>query len=225
MDLWPRCDVVRPYSVEQATMEDISQQVEGVVLAAGLSSRSGQYKMALPWGDKTLIEKSIEGIYELASRILVVIGWRAEQIRSLLAAYHKVELVPNDDFRAGMFSSVKVGITHIRAPRFFLLPGDHPLIGAEVYTQMLAVTEDIVIPTFGGRRGHPVLFNSHLIPEILHSSDNATLRDYIRMKGHIEVEVEQESILIDIDTLEDYHAVLSKYESKGERLRRVHKGE
>jgi molybdenum cofactor cytidylyltransferase len=205
-------------------MEGMSQQVEGVVLAAGLSSRSGQYKMALPLGDTTVIEKSIEGMYGLASRILVVVGWRAEQIQSLLAAYHKVELVPNEDFRAGMFSSVKIGIAQVRAPRFFLLPGDHPLIGAEVYAQMLAATGDIVIPTFRGRRGHPVLFSSHLVPEILHSPDSRMLRDYIRKKGHTEVEVDQEGILIDIDTLEDYHAVLAKRRLESHYLASTQRG-
>jgi molybdenum cofactor cytidylyltransferase len=210
MKAYPCCSAVRPYTTDQAMPDDGVQEIEGVVLAAGLSSRSRQYKMALPLGDKTVIEKSIEGMYEIVTRILVVVGWKAEQVRSLLAAYHKVECVPNPDFRAGMFSSVKAGIAHVQAPRFFLLPGDHPLIGVEVYAQMLACPADIVIPTFGGRRGHPVLFSSHLIPEILDSPDNATLRDYIRTKGHSEVEVEQEGILIDIDTHKDYRAVLGK---------------
>ena len=206
----PRCSAARLIFGKQAAMEGISQQVEGVVLAAGLSSRSGQYKMALPLDGKTVIEWSVEGMYEIASRILVVVGWQAEQIRSLLAPYRRVEFVPNEGFREGMFSSVKAGIAHVRAPRFFLLPGDHPLIDAKVYSQMLSAKGDIVIPTFGGRRGHPVLIGSHLIPEILRSSDSANLRDYIRTKGHTEVEVDQEGILIDIDTLEDYHAVLTR---------------
>jgi len=191
-------------------MEDTEQQVEGVVLAAGLSSRSGQYKMTLPLDDKTVIEKSIEGMYGLVSRIIVVVGWKAEQVQSLLAAYPKVECVLNQDFRAGMFSSVKVGVAQVRAPRFFLLPGDHPLIGPGVYTQMLAVTGDIVIPTFGGRRGHPVLFSRRLIPGILRYPSNGALRDYIHSQEHMEVEVGQEGILTDIDTLEDYQAVLKQ---------------
>ena len=197
------------------------RQVDGVVLAAGLSSRSGQYKMALPLGDRTVIEKSIEGMYDLVSQVLVVVGWKADQIRSLLSAYHKVEFVLNEDFRAGMFSSVKAGISHVRAPFFFLLPGDHPLIDAKVYAHMLATTDDIassgiVIPTFGGRKGHPVLFSSDLIPKILRYPDTATLRDYIRTKGHTEIEVEQEGILVDMDTLEDYRAVLAKYHLRDE---------
>ena len=200
-------------------IEDTVPQVEGVVLAAGLSSRSGQYKMTLPLGDKTVIEKSMEGMYELVSRILVVVGWNAERIRSLLGAYHKVEFVLNEDYRAGMFSSVKAGMAHVGAPRFFLLPGDHPLIGAEVYSRMLATTGDIVIPTFEGRKGHPVLFSSQLIPEILCYPNSATLRDYIRMKGHTEVEVEQEGILIDLDTPEDYRALLTRYRLKSEHPR------
>jgi molybdenum cofactor cytidylyltransferase len=188
----------------------MTEPAEGVVLAAGLSSRSKKYKMALPLGDRTVIEKSIEGMYDLVSRVIVVVGWREEQIRSLLASYHKVELVTNQNFREGMFSSVKVGIAHVTAPRFFLLPGDHPLVRADVYAELLDAEGDIAIPTFRGRRGHPVLLSSHLIQQILDSPDTGNLRDYIRTKGYTEVPVDQEGILIDIDTLEDYHAVLTR---------------
>jgi molybdenum cofactor cytidylyltransferase len=190
-----------------ASAPSAGEEIEGVVLAAGLSSRSGRYKMALPLGGKTVIEKSIEGMYDIASRIVVVTGWRAERVRELLAAYDKVEIVLNANFRAGMFGSVKAGIARVRAPRFFLLPGDHPLIEARVYAQMLTVAGEIVIPTCEGRKGHPVLFQSHLIPEILDRPDESTLRDYILSKGYVTTEVEDRGILLDIDTPEDYDAI------------------
>ena len=69
------------------------RECEGVVLAAGLSTRMGQYKMTLPLANKTVLEKSIEGMYQVIRRILVVVGWEAERIRELLAPYDKVELV------------------------------------------------------------------------------------------------------------------------------------
>ena len=184
--------------------------VDGVVLAAGLSTRSERHKMMLPLAGATVVEKTIESMYALVSRVIVVVGWQAERIRSLLAGYDKVECVLNAGYRSGMFSSVKTGIARVRAPRFFLLPGDYPLLGPHVYTQMLGVKGDIVVPTFQGRRGHPVLFSTRLIPEILGYPEEGTLRDYIRTRGHAEVEVEEEGILIDIDTLQDYQAVLAR---------------
>jgi len=184
--------------------------VEGVVLAAGLASRSGAFKMTLPLGDKTVIERSIEGMYGIVSRILVVVGWQAERIQRALAPYGKVEIVLNREFRAGMFSSVKAGLARVRAPHFFLLPGDCPLIGPDIYARLLAVPGDIVVPTFEGKRGHPTLFRSALIPEILSEPDDSTLRCYIDRKGYAALEVEQDGILYDMDTPEDYQAICAR---------------
>jgi molybdenum cofactor cytidylyltransferase len=187
------------------------KQADGVILAAGLSTRSDRYKMALPLGDKSVIERAVEGMLDAVERVLVVVGWKADRVRELLASYPKVEIVPNPAFREGMFSSVKAGIAHVRAPHFFLLPGDHPMVGPEVYRRLLAVSGEIVIPTFQGRKGHPVRIHSALIPEILGCSADGTLRDYIRSKGYATLQVEEEGILLDVDTPEDYQALRARY--------------
>jgi molybdenum cofactor cytidylyltransferase len=185
------------------------RDIEGVVLAAGLSTRSGTFKMALPLGDKTAVERAIAGMYEITRRILVVAGWQAERIEALLAPYARVEIVRNEGFRDGMFSSVQAGLAQVRAPRVFLLPGDHPLIGPEIYLQMLAEEAEIVIPTCEGKKGHPVLLSGNLIPEILALPVDATLREYIAARGYTTVEVGDRGILMDIDTPEDYQAALA----------------
>jgi molybdenum cofactor cytidylyltransferase len=130
------------------------RDVEGVVLAAGLSRRSGQFKMALPLGDKTLIEVTIDGMLPFVDRVIVVVGWLAERLRVLLAGRRNVDLVYNERYREGMFSSVRAGIAQVRAARFFLLPGDQPLVQAEVYARLLTAEGAIAIPTYHGKKGH-----------------------------------------------------------------------
>ena len=185
--------------------------VEGVLLAAGLSTRSGRYKMALPLGDRTVIQRSVENMYEAVGRIWVVVGWQAEQVRALLADYDKVHLVLNKDYRRGMFSSVQVGLAQTRAARVFLQPGDCAFISPEVYRQMLSVDGEIVIPTYGGRKGHPVLFQGSTVSEILALPDGAILRDYIRTKGFTPLAVEDDGVLLDVDTPEDYQVLRARY--------------
>jgi molybdenum cofactor cytidylyltransferase len=187
------------------------RKIEGIVLAAGLSSRMGCHKMALPLGDKTVIERSIEGMYTFVHRIVVVGGWQVEHIRELLAGYDKVEVVVNEDYRAGMFSSVQTGVAHVRAPWFFLLPGDYPFIGRKVYERLLDTQGDVVIPTFGGKKGHPVLFRGQPGPEILDMPEDATLRDYIEAQGYVTVAVEDEGILLDLDRPADYEILRKRY--------------
>jgi molybdenum cofactor cytidylyltransferase len=181
--------------------------VEGVILAAGLSTRSGRWKMALPLGNKTVLQRCVEAMLNAVDRIWVVTGWQAERVPSLLQGYPKVNLVPNPDYRRGMFSSVQVGLARVHAERVFLTPGDYALIPSSVYAKMLDVPGEIVIPTHAGKRGHPVLLGRASIREILALHSNATLRDYIAASGFVTVEVGAPGIHLDVDTPEDYAAV------------------
>ena len=62
--------------------------VEGVILAAGLSRRSGRFKMTLPLGERTVIEHCVAGMAGAVSRIVVVVGWQASRLQELLVKCH-----------------------------------------------------------------------------------------------------------------------------------------
>lgn len=187
---------------------------DGVVLAAGLSRRTGRFKMELPLRGKTVIQHSVEGMAQVARRVMVVVGWREERVRELLASLPGVEFVPNPAYEEGMFSSVRAGIACVHAARFFLLPGDQPLVRPETYARLLPSGSDIVIPTYGGRKGHPVLISSHLIPEILAEPPTSNLREYIARHGYVTVAVDDPGVLLDVDTLDDYRALQSAAEAR-----------
>lgn len=186
------------------------KDVEGVVLAAGLSTRSKRFKMTLPLGDKTVIEATIDGMLPYVDRAIVVVGWCAERLRALLGERPNLALVYNAQYREGMFSSVRAGIAQVSAARFFLVPGDQPLVSPEVYERLLLVEGAIAIPTHRGRKGHPVLLDSSLVPGILAQPAEATLRDFVERTGYVTVEVDDEGILIDLDTAEDYAAIVER---------------
>ena len=185
---------------------------EGVILAAGLSTRSGQYKMALPLGGKTVIQRSVENMYDAVDRIWVVTGWQAAQVESLLASYSKVRFAHNENYAQGMFSSIKTGLAKTSAARVFLQPGDCAFISPAVYAQMLAIDAEIVIPTYGGKKGHPVLLYGPAIGDVLALPDSAVLRDHIRVKGFTTLEVEDGGVLLDLDTPEDYQVLRARYD-------------
>lgn len=186
--------------------------IEGVILAAGLSSRAGQYKMAWRLGDRTLIEWAVAGMSPVVDRIIVVGGFQVERIRAILEGVPKVEVVVNEGYTSGMFSSIKVGLSHVRAQRVFLLPGDCPLVAETVYSSLLDAAGDVAIPVCEGRKGHPVLMSSKLIEIILAEPDSSTLRDVIRRVGYEAVEVADRGILLDVDDPDGYEAVRQAYE-------------
>ncbi|RXI48254.1 nucleotidyltransferase family protein [Clostridium tetani] len=189
-------------------------KVEGIILAAGLSTRAGTNKLILDIDGKTAIERCICGMYDLCSKIIVVGGHRIEDIKGILDRYTGVELIYNPNYLEGMFSSVKKGVIHIKEERFFLIPGDYPVINKKTYEDMLKLDKDIVIPMYNGKKGHPVLMKSYLIEELLKDASYKALRDFINKKGFIPIKVQDPGILMDIDTMEDYkRAVLYFQES------------
>ena len=180
-------------------------KTEGIILAGGLSSRAGTNKLILEIDNITIIEHCILGMYDYCSKIIVVGGHRIDDIKKHLKKYSKVDLIHNENYLDGMFSSVKTGLKHLEGDRFFLTPGDYPMINKSTYEAMLKVNEDIVIPTFNKKKGHPILIKTHLRDEIVNNPSINSLRDYIWKKEPVTLEVEDSGILFDVDTMDDYY--------------------
>lgn len=190
-------------------MNDDMGQVEAVVLAAGRSSRCEPFKMTLSLGGKTVIERCVESMCGVVSRIVVVTGWNASLVREALRGHDRIEFAHNAGFDVGMFSSVQIGVAQVQSATFFLTPGDYALLTPSVYEALLAVPGQVVIPTFEGQRGHPVLLRG-LRDEILAAPAGSTLREVIDGVGVSTVEVDDEGILWDIDTLQDYERLCAQ---------------
>ncbi len=169
--------------------------------------------MELPLGDRSLIERSIEGMYKVCSRIVVVGGFRIERVTEILRGYSKVHVVENANWRLGMFSSVKVGVRELKAERFFLLPADVPLVPEGVYRQLLSVDCEIVIPTWDEKKGHPILLRKSVVAEILNEPDDSNLRTVIRRRGFQACPVQHEEVLLDVDTMDGYASAKGRFRS------------
>jgi molybdenum cofactor cytidylyltransferase len=195
--------------------------IEGIILAAGLSSRAGVFKMALKLQERSLIEHTVDAMMDNCRRIILVGGYRIERLKFLVSSYPEVRVVYNRHYSLGMFSSVQEGVRHLKGDLFFLIPGDCPFVRQSTYRQLLLAAKsgggpDIWVPVYQGRKGHPVLVKGFLGAEILKEPLNSTLRDFIRRKGYREVEVEDEGILKDIDTAADIKKARSCHENRTE---------
>lgn len=190
--------------------------IEGIVLAAGLSSRMKKYKMSLMIGNKTVIERCIESMYDVCSRIIVVGGYNYDLISEILKPYRKVKVNLNSNYMEGMFSSVKTGLKQVTSERFLLIPGDYAVINKSTYAQIIQSESEIVSPTYRGENGHPILINSTYIDDILYNKSYESLRDFIELHKVTSVAVEDQGILMDIDNLEDYNRVKEYFYSQME---------
>ena len=201
----------------------MSNQIYGLVLAAGMARRMGSTKQLLPFGDWTVLQTVVDTLLraDLAG-IMVVLGHDAEAVRESLRE-RGVMFCVNEAYREGMFSSVLCGLGQLpqNAEAVLLALGDQPQIDLQVAQAVVAAYQKsdkgIVIPTWDGKRGHPVLVSlERYRSEIFALSGDRGLKPV--MRGHLEdtleVPVGDDGILRDLDTPEDYRAEIEKQKAK-----------
>jgi molybdenum cofactor cytidylyltransferase len=182
--------------------------VEAIILAAGSSVRLQMFKPGALLFGSPLIDHCIQGLRHCCERIIVVGGNRIELLTDLLARGREytspaVELVENPDWEQGMFTSIRTGIAHVRAERFFVLPVDCPRVPPDVHRLLLAEDANVVVPAYFGKRGHPILLHRSIIADIVHEPEQSSLRAVVSRAGIREVSVGAPEVLFDIDTPDD----------------------
>lgn len=193
-----------------------------VVLAAGLSRRMGVQKLLLPFGGKTVIAHIVDQI--LASEVdetYVVAGHEGERVSRELSA-RRVTIVTNPDYESGMLSSVRCGLGALpEGCRAVLVAlGDQPSVTSRLIGEMIRAFDKtdrrILVPTYEGRRGHPLLFSAGYRDEILSHYDDVGLRGLLHAHPDdvFEMDVSISSVLCDMDNPEDYRRELGLIENK-----------
>ncbi|MCZ6776566.1 MAG: nucleotidyltransferase family protein [Ignavibacteria bacterium] len=187
--------------------------VAAIVLAAGESGRMGTPKALLRIGGKSFIRHIVDVLNSSeVEKVVVVLGANAEEIKRELAGLD-VTVVINQDYSAGQLSSLVKGIETVEpfSPDGILLhPVDNPMVSAEVFDALVGKFYEtsclIALPTFKGKRGHPVLFSAKLFGELKKAPPDMGARSVVWSHAAevVEVETKDEGIICDIDTREDY---------------------
>lgn len=192
-----------------------SDGITALILAAGYSSRMGDFKPLLKLGDRTAIEHTIRLFAHVPTGcVKVVTGYRGEVLKPILEQWG-IAWIENPRFEEGMFSSVKVGVRSLNpsVKAFFLLPTDIPLVRRSTVRALMDAfgksSADVVYPCFHGHRGHPPLISTRLCRSIVGWDGDGGLRAVLGDPGvrSVDVEVADEWILSDMDTPEHYDAL------------------
>ncbi|MBV9656101.1 MAG: molybdopterin-binding/glycosyltransferase family 2 protein [Acetobacteraceae bacterium] len=188
-------------------------RIAAVVLAAGRSSRMAPHnKLLLPdRTGKAMIARVVDNV--LASRarpVLVVTGHQAELVQQALSG-RPVQLVEAPDYAQGLSASLKAGIAAVPAEcdAALICLGDMPLVAGRVLDRLLAAFDReegrlIVLPTFRGKAGNPMLWGRPFFPDILSLSGDSGARTLAARHAEAvaEVEVGEDAVLRDFDTVE-----------------------
>lgn len=184
--------------------------IAAVVLAAGVSSRMGRPKQTLDVEGVPMLERVLLTFRRSkVGRVVVVIGAHAEEVRSRVRFADEV-IVENPKFDEGMSGSLKLGLRNVgEADAAFVALGDQPFVRPETVDRMVAAYEKtracIVIPTYRGTRGNPVLFDRSIFPQIEGIRGDVGAKSVVRRNASevLEVDVRDIGVLADIDTPSD----------------------
>lgn len=84
--------------------------IDCIITAAGLSSRMGQWKMMLPWQQGTILDTSIKNALQFCSRIILVTGYRGNELHERYANQSNITIIHNPDYAQGLLTSVKAAV-------------------------------------------------------------------------------------------------------------------
>ena len=191
--------------------------VSAILLAAGESKRMGEPKVLLPFGSSTIMEQVIDNLlHSRVDEVIVVVGDRAPEMIKRIAD-RAVKIAVNPVYHEGMGTSIVKGLNLVdnRALAVMLVLADQPLIESETIDRLIEAffshDKGIVIPTYKGRRGHPVVFSTKYKAELLNLKGDVGGRQIIREHSDdiLEVGVNSPSVNIDIDTMDSYHSYVN----------------
>ena len=173
----------------------------------------GAFKPLLPFGNKTVIECCIDYLRDGGvQEIVVVLGHRADDIRQRVSGTVKFALNPDPD--SAMGASIAAGVRELpeTAQATLIALVDHPAIPPTVVSTLLESWKSgarLVIPTWQGRGGHPVLVDLSFKAELLNLPESGGLRALFDAHRNdvTRVPVASPFIARDMDTWDDYVAL------------------
>ena len=190
--------------------------ISAIILAAGESRRMGvQNKLLLQIDSEVLIRKFVKSVSNsLVDAVLVVVGFEAEKIKAVLHD-QTVKFVENPSYEEGMTTSIQSGVkaSSNESTGLMICLADMPFAETSDLNLLIQAFNDyqstesslIIVPVFQGKRGNPVLFSEEFRDKILtHKGEGC--REIVRQFPHYvkEVSMENDNLLRDIDTPEDY---------------------
>ena len=156
-----------------------------IVLAAGESARMGKPKPLLEVAGETFLERILRTLDQLEGLDLrvAVLGHQATAVRRAVE-FHGAQAITFRGYRQGMLASIKAGARAVlkMAPDLeaaILCFVDQPLVQAETYAALLNAyqpdKDDVVIASYGGEHGHPIVLARPFLERLLDDTASETL--------------------------------------------------
>ena len=189
-----------------------------ILLAAGASTRLGQPKQLLMYGDLTLLDHCIHVAHgSNADSIIVVVGAKPHSVNTQVS--DKTHIANNVYWQEGMSSSIRLGIKTLAevdplAEGAILMVCDQPYVTSLLLNTLIATHQTtgkpIVASGYDNTFGPPAFFHKQLFPELMQLDGDVGAKAVVQQHAD-----EVELVLfpqgnIDIDTVADYQKLLKE---------------
>lgn len=200
----------------------MKNQIWGIILASGMSTRMGAPKTLLKYKNKTIIEHVITTAKQSRlDYVAVVINDDVDGLYSLVKLAGADKIIKNQQPHLGMSSSLQMGIRALPEPveAAVILLADQPEMTSDEIDAVLKSFQDnkkplIIQCSYWHReKGHPVLFHRKLFPDLLKISGDQGGKSVIKQYKEkvVYAEIDKKSIP-DIDEYHDYISLITKEE-------------
>lgn len=206
--------------------------IDCIIPAAGASTRMGDWKPLLPFGKSTIVETTVASAIaapiEGGIRVLLVAGYRGDELHGLFERRSGVVIVDNPAWERGMLGSIQAALPFVNSDRFFVVHADMPLVPSSSYGVLYRASrrdrgpgsgedderdDGVGVPLFAsfrGKAGHPVLVPATLIGDILGLDPAGRLRPFLMERGGRLVDCGTRAVLADLDSRADYEKAISE---------------
>lgn len=168
----------------------------------------GTPKALLPYRGSTFLQHLIEVTrHPRVGLTKIVLGAGAEVIQDTLRL-DKASVVINEEWEKGQLSSIQAAVRSLAAAEtegMILCPVDHPLVSASLVARLIeqfdSTAKLVALPTYKGRRGHPVIFRASLYDELLQASAEVGARQVVwaHRDEVLEVPTDEEGIILNLN--------------------------
>lgn len=200
--------------LQREEIHAVYENIAGVVLAAGASSRYGKPKQLLDYHGEAFVRRVAKTALTAGlNPVVVVTGANAELVDAAVRDL-PVMIVRNEMWREGQATSVRVGLCEGRETggAIFLLV-DQPQVTAHVLEALKSRHAKglfpIVVPLAADRRANPVLFDRVTFPELMKLEGDIGGRAVMRQFPLEYVPWHDESLLFDVDNEDDYRKLMA----------------
>jgi CTP:molybdopterin cytidylyltransferase MocA len=192
--------------------------IAATVLAAGRSTRMGRSKAFLPFGRSypvTFLERIVGSLQQAGLQDILVVGRPEDEAlaRSVERLSGRTQFVPNSHHERGQLTSVVAAVNTVDRPGIrglLVIPVDMPLVRVETVRRLVdafaASPGSIVRAAYGGRHGHPVIFDRESFDALRHADPAVGAKSVLQAHASrvVNVEADDEGVLTDVDSLEQY---------------------